>query len=243
MKLFNEIIKLIVIIPFFHILNQLKPFINFNIYTIMSRYFSCNYSSIIFNYFRTFTFVYPNKKEKPSSDIQTLNKHTIEKYTNTDAFMSDDILTQVFHPINSILDLPNYNNIDYKSTMKFVPPVYFGKVIKVYDGDTITIASKLPYNNSPMYRFAIRLNGINSPEIKGKTTVEKDLAKISRDKLNHLIFGKIVVLKNTNTEKYGRILADVYYEDIHINKWMLDNKLAVPYDGGMKQIPDEWTVI
>ncbi len=207
----------------------------------MSRYFSCNYSSIIFNYFRTFH--HNDKKEKPSSEIQTPIKHTFEKYTNTEIFASDDIHTKIFPPINSILDLPNYNDIDYKSTMKFVPPVYFGKVIKVYDGDTITIASKLPYNNSPMYRFAIRLNGINSPEIKGKTTVEKDLAKISRDKLNHLIFGKIVVLKNTNTEKYGRILADVYFEDIHINKWMLDNKLAVPYDGGIKHIPDEWTVI
>ncbi len=42
----------------------------------MIRYFSCKYSSIIFNYFRTFVFVYPNKKEKPSSDIHTPNKHT-----------------------------------------------------------------------------------------------------------------------------------------------------------------------
>jgi len=209
----------------------------------MSRYFSCSYASIVFNYCRAFAFAYPNNKEKTSSDIQTPIKHTLEKYTNTEIFASDDILAQIFPPINSILDLPNYNDIDYKSAIKFVPPVYFGKVIKVYDGDTITIASKLPYNNSPMYRFAIRLNGIDSPEIKGKTTVEKDLAKISRDKLNELIFGKIVVLKNTNTEKYGRILADVYFEDIHINQWMLDNKLAVPYDGGMKQIPDEWTVI
>ena len=209
----------------------------------MSRYFTCSYASIVFNYCRAFTFVYPKNKEKPSSDIQTPIKHTIEKYTNTDAIVSDDIFTQIFPPINSILDLPNYNDIDYKSTMKFVPPIYFGKVIKVYDGDTITIASKLPYNNSPIYRFAVRLNGIDSPEIKGKTSVEKELAKISRDKLNELIFGKIVVLKNTNTEKYGRILADIYFDDIHINQWMLDNNLAVPYDGGMKHIPDEWTVI
>jgi micrococcal nuclease len=206
----------------------------------MNRYFNCNYASIVFNYFRLY--VNRNNQEKSTTEIQTPIKHTHEKYTNTDV-ISENILSQIFPPINNILDLPNYNDVDFKSTMKFVPPVYFGKVIKVYDGDTITIASKLPYNDSPMYRFAIRLSGIDSPEIKGKTNSEKDLAKLSRDKLNELIFGKIVVLKNTNIEKYGRILADVYFEDIHINKWMLDNKLAVPYDGGMKHIPDEWTVI
>jgi endonuclease YncB( thermonuclease family) len=62
--------------------------------------------------------------------------------------------------------------ISYKETLPFVPPITYGKVIKVYDGDTITIASKLPYDNSPIYRFSIRLLGIDSPEIKSKTPTE-----------------------------------------------------------------------
>jgi endonuclease YncB( thermonuclease family) len=45
---------------------------------------------------------------------------------------------------------------------------------------------------------------------------------------------KYVLLKNITTEKYGRILADVYLEDIHINKLMIDQNLAVKYDGGKK---------
>jgi endonuclease YncB( thermonuclease family) len=131
-------------------------------------------------------------------------------------------------------------DIEYKDTIGFVPPILVGKVIKVYDGDTITIASKLPNTENPIYRFSVRLNGIDSAEIKGKTANEKKLAIKARDKLHELIFGKMIHLKNISTEKYGRILADVYLDDLHVNQWMLDNGLAVPYDGGTKIRPAEW---
>ena len=127
--------------------------------------------------------------------------------------------------------------ITWKTTVPFVPPVTAGKVIKVYDGDTITVATKLPMKNSPVYRFPVRLTGIDSPEIKGKSEVEIELAKKSRDALSELILEKDVELKNVSTEKYGRLLADVYIGKIHINRWMLDNKYAIPYDGGTKS---EW---
>lgn len=133
----------------------------------------------------------------------------------------------------------DFLEISYKNTIPFVPPIDGGKVIKVYDGDTITIASKLPYKGSPVYRFSIRLNGIDSPEIKGKTAEEKRLAITARDALYDLIFGEMVILRNCGTEKYGRLLADVYFinkerQEVHINQWMLDNKYAIPYNGGTK---------
>lgn len=133
----------------------------------------------------------------------------------------------------------DFLEISYKNTIPFVPPIDGGKVIKVYDGDTITIAAKLPYKGSPVYRFSIRLNGIDSPEIKGKTAEEKKLAITARDALYDLIFGEMVILRNCGTEKYGRLLADVYFinkerQEVHINQWMLDNKYAIPYNGGTK---------
>ena len=128
----------------------------------------------------------------------------------------------------------------WKNTVAFVPPVTQGKVIKVYDGDTITIASKLPFRNSPIYKFPVRLIGIDSPEIKGKSDAEIMLAKQSRDALNDLIFGKTVKLCDVSTEKYGRLLANVYIDGIHVNKWMLDNKYAIEYDGGTKTRPVNW---
>jgi hypothetical protein len=51
---------------------------------------------------------------------------------------------------------------------------------------------------------------------------------------------KIVTLKNVSTEKYGRILADVYLDDINLNNWMLDHKYAITYDGGTKHRPNDW---
>ena len=131
--------------------------------------------------------------------------------------------------------------IKYEDTVPFVFPITSGQVVKVYDGDTITIASKMPYDNSPMYRFSVRLNGIDTPEIKGKTDDEKSMAIEVRNKLSDLIMNKQVFLKNVSTEKYGRILADVYLDDtIHINQWLIDNRYAVKYDGGTKRSPESW---
>lgn len=132
------------------------------------------------------------------------------------------------------------SNIEWENTVPFVPPIKSGYVIKVYDGDTITIAAKMPYMNSPIYRFSVRLTGIDCPEIKSKSLVEKELAINARDVLSSKIMHKNVVLHNVTLEKYGRLLADVYCEGVHINKWMLDNKLALPYDGGKKIRPLEW---
>ena len=70
------------------------------------------------------------------------------------------------------------SSVTWKDTIPFVPPVTKGKVIKVYDGDTITIATKLPFANESkdtIWRFSVRLDGIDCPEIKGKTETEKNI--------------------------------------------------------------------
>ena len=131
-------------------------------------------------------------------------------------------------------------NIQYDNTVSFVPPIQYGKVIKVYDGDTFTVASKLVNNEFPIYRFSVRLRNVDAPEIRGGSLHEKELALESRDALHQLLFGRIVRLKNISTEKYGRILADVYIDELHVNKWLLANGYAVPYDGGTKHRPAEW---
>ena len=132
------------------------------------------------------------------------------------------------------------NLIKWEDTVPFVFPISGGQVIKVYDGDTITIASKLPYDNSSLYRLSVRLNGIDTPEIKGKTADEKQVAKEARDALTGLIMNKQIRLENVESEKYGRILADVYLGDLHINKWLIDNRYAVAYSGGTKTRPENW---
>ncbi len=130
--------------------------------------------------------------------------------------------------------------IEWKDTVPFTFPIENGQVIKVYDGDTITIASKLPYDASPLYRLSVRLNGIDTPEIKGKNDDEKEAAKAARNALSNLIYGKQIRLENIKSEKYGRILADVYLNQLHINDWLIRERYAVAYDGGTKKSPESW---
>lgn len=131
-------------------------------------------------------------------------------------------------------------NIQWKDTIPFIPPISKGIVIKVYDGDTITIAAKLPYSGSPLYRFSVRLNGIDCPEIKGKDNDEKQCAILAKNEMTELLLQKEIELKNVQTEKYGRILADVYIKELHVNQHMVEKRLAVKYDGGTKISPKSW---
>ena len=153
--------------------------------------------------------------------------------------------------ISNLLDVKNlYNNnymedgtdIKWEDTVEFTFPIKGGRVIKCYDADTITIASKLPYDDSPMYRLSVRLNGIDTPEIKGKgiSDEEKEAAKQARDFVSNLVLNKFVRLENIESEKYGRILADVFIGDIHLNNLLLKERYAVKYDGGTKIKPTSW---
>jgi endonuclease YncB( thermonuclease family) len=134
------------------------------------------------------------------------------------------------------------SDIKWEDTVEFTFPIKGGRVIKVYDADTITIASKLPYDESPMYRLSVRLNGIDTPEMKGKgvSDEEKEAAKQAREFVSNLVLNKYVKLENIESEKYGRILADVYIGNVHLNEILLKERYAVKYDGGTKTKPNSW---
>jgi endonuclease YncB( thermonuclease family) len=142
--------------------------------------------------------------------------------------------------MNSVKIIP-FHEIQWAETIPFMPPIENGQVIKVYDGDTITIATRLPYKDSPLYRFPIRLKGIDTAEIKSKNENEKKNAIVARDALSELILHKTIIVKNIENEKYGRVLADVYLGEVCVNDWMIEKGYAIKYDGGTKQIPSAWT--
>ena len=134
------------------------------------------------------------------------------------------------------------SDIKWEDTVEFTFPIKGGRVIKVYDADTITIASKLPYNDSPMYRLSVRLNGIDTPEMKGKgiSDEEKEVAKQAQYFVSNMVINKYVKLENIESEKYGRILADVYIGNVQLNEILLKERYAVKYDGGTKIKPASW---
>jgi endonuclease YncB( thermonuclease family) len=130
--------------------------------------------------------------------------------------------------------------IKWEETIPFTIQISEGQVIKVYDGDSITIAGHYPMYNSPLFRFSVRLNGIDTAEIKGKTEEEITVAKEAKEALKNLILHKVVTLRNIGSEKYGRILADIYLDDLCINDWLIKERYAVKYDGGTKRPPKSW---
>ena len=129
---------------------------------------------------------------------------------------------------------------DVHNTETYIPKITYGKVIKVYDGDTITVAAYLPESNKQVYKFSVRLRGIDSPELRGSSAAEKKHAIVARDALSERILDKYVNIKNVSTEKYGRLLADVYFEETNMNDWMVSNNYAVEYDGGTKHRDKSW---
>lgn len=140
--------------------------------------------------------------------------------------------------------LPCFNtprgDIKYKDTVHFVPPISGGTVIKVYDGDTITIANRLPYTKSPLYRFSVRIKGIDCPEIRGSNESERICAQIAKDFVYNLVMDQNIILDNMKTDKYGRILADVLVEGENLGDLLIRSRLAVRYDGGTKESPRDW---
>ena len=112
--------------------------------------------------------------------------------------------------------------------------VTVSKVISVYDGDTfrVNIASLPPIVGK---NIAIRVNGVDTPEIRGKCQYEKNLALEARDFVRgKLANAKEIKLTNLQRGKYFRVVANVLVDGVSLEQELLDNKLAYSYDGGKK---------
>lgn len=133
-------------------------------------------------------------------------------------------------------------NITYKDTIPFIPQIECGTVVKVYDGDTIAIASVYPnVPHSPLYRFYVRLQGVDCPKITSNNEEERKIAQLAKKEVSELLLDKTILLKNKKVEKYGRILADVYVDKLHVNQYLLEKRLAIIYHGkGNKHSPISW---
>ena len=108
------------------------------------------------------------------------------------------------------------------------------KVISVYDGDTFRVdideLSDIVGKN-----IAIRILGIDTPEIKGQCEKEKQLAIKARDFTRHyLTNASSIQLSNLKRDKYFRLLADVYVDGKSLAAALLANNLAVRYSGNKK---------
>lgn len=102
------------------------------------------------------------------------------------------------------------------------------EIIKVYDGDTITVVIDLGFGvfRKEILRFAL----IDTPEVRGE---ERPDGLISRDWLRDRLFvaeaeGKDIIIRTIQDSKgkYGRYIAEVFIDDISINKQLVAEGLA-----------------
>lgn len=106
---------------------------------------------------------------------------------------------------------------------------YRGIVTSVYDGDTLNVDIDLGFNVW-LKNQTIRLSGIDTPEIKGKT---KNEGIKSRDRLRELVLNKEILLETIKDkkEKYGRWLGELTFDGKNINNLLLEENLATYYVG------------
>jgi len=124
----------------------------------------------------------------------------------------------------------------------FVPTLRFAKVVKVHDGDSIhvvgPILNALNVDDPRKFQialFKVRLNNLDTPEIRSSCEVEKKYAMEVKDLLAERILDRVVELKVVGYDKYGRLLADILDEETNMADWIVGQGLGVHYDGGSKQ--------
>jgi endonuclease YncB( thermonuclease family) len=135
------------------------------------------------------------------------------------------------------------------------------RLVDVYDGDTITCVFPL---FGTMYKFSVRLNGIDTCEMKANDSKVKENALLGRQAVldivceNHglsldckrkevQVYLKdnivIVWLSCLGFDKYGRLIAEVYKDesdlDCSLSTMLLVKNVAYSYNGGKKLTEDE----
>lgn len=128
------------------------------------------------------------------------------------------------------------------------------RIIKVYDGDTVTFIF-LHGGQFPL-KFRMRIVNIDAPEIKGAgvSPLHSESGKAVRDVVEKLSNNKIVWARIDKWDKYGgRVDGDIFINPnndpglllehtteygIPLSDWLLQKELVHPYSG--KQARDEW---
>ncbi|ABB39602.1 nuclease (SNase domain-containing protein) [Oleidesulfovibrio alaskensis G20] len=113
--------------------------------------------------------------------------------------------------------------------------VIVSRVTSVYDGDTF----RCDIDGWPAIigkNIGIRINGIDTPEMRDKRPQVKALAIEARDFVrSRLKEANVIELRNIQRGKYFRIVADVYLDgSVNLAEELIQRGLACEYHGGKK---------
>lgn len=116
----------------------------------------------------------------------------------------------------------------------FAGPVE-ARVLRIIDGDTFLAEAQVwPGHN---VRTAVRIRGIDAPEMRSRCPAEKKAARRSRAILARLIGeGPVMISAIGGAKYYGRVLADVTDANGRpVAPIMLGLGVARPYHGGKRE--------
>jgi micrococcal nuclease len=94
---------------------------------------------------------------------------------------------------------------------------FTAKVIGITDGDSITVLT------DKKQQVKIRLEGIDCPELR------QDFGNRAKQTTSGLCFKKNVRVKKTGTDRYGRMLAYVYVDNLCVNRELIKLGMAWQY--------------
>ena len=128
----------------------------------------------------------------------------------------------------------------------------YAKITKIYDPDTFTVVlnpaydvdgNKTNLNLDQYIKLSIRLDGIDSPELKCPNPAESNACKKINQYLSTLITNNMVVVVTLyDFDKYGRALSNIELKIngvyTNLNELLIQKKYVRQYSGGTK-IP--WT--
>jgi len=119
-------------------------------------------------------------------------------------------------------------------------------IVSCYDGDTCRVnLPRSAFNDNWAYELfghniPIRVEGIDTPEIRGKCQKEKDLAYEARDLVRGLFENAQAITLSIDDNpkevrgKYFRVVGRLIADGVDISDLLIERLLAVLYDGGTK---------
>jgi micrococcal nuclease len=186
--------------------------------------------------------------------IRNIQKFTKNYCKNTRTIMGCNCVKSLTTKQDVLYSEEYYNKnkekYQYSNTKIFIPNIEnkLVYVCKIYDGDTFTISTKLfdEDNDDQIYRFSVRVRGVDCPELRTKDEVEKKYALLARSYVCELIerSKNVVYLENITYDKYGRLCADVFLnidnQNKNLSSLLIDKRFGVRYDGGKKLSSFNW---
>ena len=114
---------------------------------------------------------------------------------------------------------------------------YKAKIKRFVDGDTVDVDIDLGFG-IVLVKQRIRLYGIDTPESRTRDKEEKFYGKLAGQFLKDQCKKGSCITLRTHLDKkgkFGRILGEIIVDGVNVNKLMIEEYMAVEYDGRSKE--------